>query len=380
MFDPLNTTPLAQLLRFPRGWRGWTLLSTLLAVLSFTVGCADGRYYFQAVSGHVQVMQSARPIAYWLNDVQVSPDLRQRLQLSQRIRQFSVKELHLPDNESYRRFADLKRSAVVWNVVAAPALSLTLHTWCFPVVGCVTYRGYYNEADAQAEAATLRLQGLDARVYGVPAYSTLGWLNWAGGDPLLNTFIHYPEGELARMMIHELAHQVVYVKDDTMFNESFATAVERLGGQQWLALEGSPQARQQYEAFDARRRQFRALSLNTRQQLEAVYERNRHLAHENNEATAIKKEVIQKFRSNYQRLKADWQGYRGYDAWVADANNATFGAQAAYDELVPGFEALFQREGRDWPRFYEAVKRLANLPVVERADFLKHLSSENSLG
>ena len=120
--------------------------------------------------------------------------------------------------------------------------------------------------------------------------------------------------------------------------------------------------------------------MNTRQQLEAVYERNRHLAHENNEATAIKKEVIQKFRSNYQRLKADWQGYRGYDAWVADANNATFGAQAAYDELVPGFEALFQREGRDWPRFYEAVKRLADLPVTERADFLKHLSSENSFG
>ena len=380
MVVPFNTTPPEHPLpSYPR-WRGLAVAASVLWVLGFGVGCADGRYYFQAVSGHVQVMQSARPIEQWLADEQVSPELKQRLQLSQRIRQFSVTALHLPDNESYRRFADLKRRAVVWNVVAAPELSLTLHTWCFPVVGCVTYRGYYDEADAQAEAASLRLQGLEARVYGVPAYSTLGWLNWAGGDPLLNTFIRYPDGELARMVIHELAHQVLYVKDDTPFNESFATAVERLGGQRWLAEEGSPEARQQYEAFDARRQQFRALSLATRRHLEDIYEQNRALAIDGAAAVAMKNEAIAEFRSDYQRLKTTWKGYGGYDAWVTDANNAAFGAQATYDELVPGFEALFEREGRDWSRFYEAAKRLSNLPVQERTDFLKNLPLENSRG
>lgn len=380
MFVPFNATPPERINRSHRFWR-WSVIAVgVLMVSGFSVGCADGRYYLQSVSGHVQVMQAARPVSDWLADDRASPALKQRLRLSQQIRQFSVTELHLPDNESYRRFADLHRRAVVWNVVAAPEFSLTLHTWCFPVVGCVAYRGYYVEADAQAEAAALRLQGLEARVYGVPAYSTLGWLNWAGGDPLLNTFIQYPDGELARMMIHELAHQVLYVKDDTVFNESFATAVERLGGLRWLASEGTPAARQQYEAFDARRQQFRALSLVTRHKLEAIYEENQAVALDKYELTAMKNEAIAAFRLDYQRLKASWQGYDGYDAWVAGANNAAFGAQAAYDELVPGFEALFEREGRDWPRFYDAVKRLADLPAQERTDFLKNLSPEYSRG
>ena len=380
MVVPFDTTPPESPHPADRRWRWLAVTASALLVLGLGVGCADGRYYFQAVSGHVQVMQSARPIEQWLTDEQVSPALKQRLQLSQKIRQFSVTELHLPDNESYRRFADLKRRAVVWNVVAAPELSLTLHRWCFPVVGCVTYRGYYDEAETQAEAAALRLQGLEARVYGVPAYSTLGWLNWAGGDPLLSTFIRYPDGELARMVIHELAHQVLYVKDDTMFNESFATAVERLGGQRWLAEEGSPEARLQYEAFDTRRRQFRALSLSTRQRLDIIYERNRVLALDRSSALAMKNEAIAKFRSDYQRLKTTWNGYGGYDAWVSDANNAAFGAQATYDEWVPSFEALFEREGRDWPRFYDAVKRLSGLPAQERTDVLKNLPLENSRG
>ncbi len=380
MIARFNATPAKHINRSACRWRWRAGAIATLAVLGFSVGCADGRYYFQSVSGHVKVMQAARPVSQWLSDDQASPALKQRLKLSQKIRQFSVTELHLPDNENYRRFADLHRRAVVWNVVAAPEFSLTLHTWCFPVVGCVAYRGYYAEADAQAEAAALRLQGLEVRVYGVPAYSTLGWLNWAGGDPLLNTFIQYPDGELARMIIHELAHQVLYVKDDTVFNESFATAVERLGGLRWLAIEGTPMARQQYEAFDARRQQFRDLSLGTRHKLEEIYEKNQAVAFDPTAVTAMKNEAISEFRSDYQRLKATWNGYNGYDAWVAGANNAAFGAQAAYDDLVPGFEALFEREGRDWPRFYEAVKRLAELPIQERTDFLKNLSPEYSRG
>ena len=359
----------------PRSAAHW-LAVLALAQLAGCAGLGDNLgYYWQSVSGHVRLMQAARPVGDWLVDDKTSAALKARLALAQRIRDYAVTALHLPDNASYRRYADLQRPAAVWNVVAAPALSLELKTWCFPVTGCVGYRGYFAEADARAEAARLQAQGLEVSVYGVPAYSTLGWLNWVGGDPLLNTFIHYPEGELARLVFHELAHQVVFVADDTMFNESFATAVERLGSARWLAEQASPAARAEYAAFDARRTAFRALTLATRQQLDAIYpksEQNKALASANADVLAMKIEAMQHFRQQYAALKAGWGGFAGYDGWVARANNAAFGAQAAYDGLVPGFEAIFAREGRDWPRFYDAVKQLAALPKPERHLRLQH--------
>ena len=329
-------------------------------------GCADLGYYWQSVSGHLHLLNAARPVDDWLADANTSASLKTRLALSQRIRAFAVSELKLPDNPSYRRYADLQRNAVVWNVVAAPALSLKLNSWCFPVAGCVNYHGYFSEAEAHREAGELKAQGLEVSVYGVPAYSTLGWMNWAGGDPLLNTFIGYPEGELARLIFHELAHQVVYVPGDTAFNESFATAVERLGSQRWLATEAGGDARQAYAVFDGRRQQFRALALATRRELTGIYESKRPFGQYPYARTALKTIAMQRFRENYLQLKVSWGGYAGYDPWVARANNASFGAQAAYDELVPGFEALFEREGRNWQRFYAAAKHLASLPEAER--------------
>ena len=329
-------------------------------------GCADLGYYWQSVSGHLQLIHAARPINDWLADAKTPAQLKSRLTLAQRVRSFAVTELKLPDNPSYRSYADLHRNAAVWNVVAAPEFSLTLKTWCFPVVGCVGYRGYFNEAEARAEGKALSAQGLEVGVYGVPAYSTLGWMNWAGGDPLLNTFIAYPDGELARLIFHELAHQVAYAPNDTMFNESFATAVERLGVQRWLASQASEEARQRYASFDQRRRQFRALTLATRRELAAIYQENPVSAPENRAQSALKMRAMQRFRDAYAQLKTNWGGYAGYDRWVAQANNASFAAQAAYDELVPGFEALFNQQGQDWPRFYDAVKRLAAQPKDER--------------
>jgi predicted aminopeptidase len=346
-----------------------TLICLLLTV--WLAACADTRYYLQSIGGHLHVMQAARPVEQWLADAQTPPALAQRLALTQRLRRFAVSELQLPDNASYQRYADLQRRAVVWNVVAAPALSLTLKTWCFPVAGCVGYRGYFSEAAARAEAQALAREGLEVSVYGVPAYSTLGWLNWAGGDPLLNTFIDYPEGELARLMFHELAHQILYVKDDSVFNESFATAVERLGAARWLALQGAPAARREYAEFDARRRQFRALTLATRSRLSEIYKQNQAPVLDLPAQLAMKNIAMQAFRDDYARLKQGWGGYSGYDAWVAGANNAALGAQAAYDELVPGFEALFAREGQDWGRFYEAVRQLAQLPAAQRVQALR---------
>ena len=195
----------------------------------------------------------------------------ERLALSQRLRDFAVSELKLPDNASYRRFADLKRGAAVWNVVAAPELSLQLKTWCYPVMGCAGYRGYFERGAADSYAAALREEHYEVSVYGVPAYSTLGRLpgDWMA-DPLLNTFIHYPEGELARLIFHELAHQVAYAADDTEFNESFATAVERIGGARWLASHASDKAREEYAVFDGRRQDFRAFTMGWREQLAAL--------------------------------------------------------------------------------------------------------------
>ena len=343
-------------------------------------GCANLGYYWQSVNGHLTLLNAARPVQDWLDDAQTPALLKTRLALAQRIRRFAVTELMLPDNLSYQRYANLHRSAVVWTVVAAPEFSLTLKTWCFPVAGCVTYRGYFSEAEARAEAARLAAQGLETNVYGVPAYSTLGWMNWAGGDPLLSTFINYPEGELARLVFHELAHQVVYVPGDTVFNESFATAVERLGVQRWLQEPISPaspaspvsiEARQAYFNFDERRRQFRVLTAATRQELDQIYAPDSAFAHDTYAQAAMKIISMQKFRDAYAQLKAGWNGYAGYDPWVARANNASFGAQAAYDEGVPAFEALFEREDRDWQRFYQATKQLAGLPKAERHALLK---------
>lgn len=344
-----------------------TLRSVLLLILiPWLASCADTGYYLQSIGGHLQMMKAARPVAQLLSDERVATSLKQRLLLAERIRAFAVTELQLPDNASYQSYADLQRRSVVWNVVATPEFSLTLKTWCFPVAGCVGYRGYFSEMQAHAQALALERDGFEASVYGVPAYSTLGWLNWAGGDPLLNTFIQYPEGELARMIFHELAHQVLYVKDDTAFNESFATAVERLGSARWLTHHGSPAARAEYAAFDGRRRQFRALLAHTRACLDAIYKQNEALALDLPLLIAMKNGVLQDFRDDYAQLKISWGGYAGYDAWVAGANNAAFAAWAAYDELVPAFEALFERQGRDWLRFYDAVRRLAKMPASER--------------
>lgn len=324
-------------------------------------------------------MQAARPVDDWLADPAVSHGLKQRLQLAQDIRQFAVSALHLPDNASYRRYADLQRRHVVWNVVAAPEFSLTLKTWCFPVAGCVGYRGYFAQEAAQNEADSLRTQGLEVSVYGVPAYSTLGWMNWLGGDPLLNTFITYPDGELARMVFHELAHQVLYVPDDTLFNESFATAVERLGSAIWLAQKATPAAQRDYALFDARRQQFRALARATRARLQEIYKENSALEPVHQAQAALKSEAMDDFRKAYAELKASWGGYSGYDPWVAQANNAALGAQAAYDELVPGFEALFVQQGRDWPRFYDAVKQLAKRPQEERVQQLQQWALQTTI-
>jgi predicted aminopeptidase len=340
------------------------LVALIATTASLTSGCGTLGYAAQSIDGHLGVLNAARPVHDWIADGETPPALRERLALSQQMRDFAVDTLALPDNASYRRYADLHRAAAVWNVVAAPELGLTLETWCFPVVGCVGYRGYFDRADADAFAAKLRAQGLDVVVYGVPAYSTLGKLPGEYfADPLLSTFINYPEVELARMVFHELSHQVAYAGGDTMFNESFATAVERIGSKRWMAERASPAAASEYMAFDARRQDFRALTARTRDALDALYKSSAS----DEDKRAGKAAAMQRLRVDYAALRdGPWQGYAGYDAWFERANNAALGVLAAYTELVPQFERLFEHEGRDPARFYAAVRRLASLPKDER--------------
>ncbi|MGL6110512.1 MAG: aminopeptidase [Rubrivivax sp.] len=326
-------------------------------------GCSELGYYRQSAAGHLDLMTRAKPVDDWLADPATSARLQQRLALSQKMREFSVQVLKLPDNRSYRAYADLQRPAAVWNVVAAPPLSLTLKTWCYPVTGCVGYRGYFDRAEADALAAQLRAEGLDVNVYGVPAYSTLGWSNWIGGDPLLNTFVNGSEGELARLIFHELSHQELYVADDTMFNESFATAVERIGTTLWLDQHGDVAARAQFREAQQRRQDFRELTMRAREALEKLYRSTLPEA----EQRRAKAELLARLQLDYASLKQQrWGGFAGYDAWFANVNNASLGVLAAYTELAGDFERLFEQQGRDFERFYAEVARIAALPKAQR--------------
>jgi predicted aminopeptidase len=332
----------------------------IVMLVAAAAGCSSVGYYAQAVQGHVALLAAARPIDDWVRDPDTDPALKDRLQRAREMREFASRELGLPDNRSYTAYADLKRPAVVWNVFATPELSLQLKTWCYPLFGCAGYRGYFDRARADALGAELRAQGYDVNVAPVPAYSTLGWFS----DPLLNTFIHYGEGELARLIFHELAHQVVYAKDDTVFNESFATAVERVGVRRWLAAHGEQGTRTAYAAFEQRRADFLALRLVHRRQLAAAYADGG-----SDEAKrARKRAVFASLRSEHQRLRQErWGGWGGYDRFFAqELNGAHLAAIGAYNDLVPAFEALLAQQGGDLPRFYDEVKRLAAMPKAER--------------
>ncbi|MBL8376477.1 MAG: aminopeptidase [Burkholderiales bacterium] len=311
----------------------------------------------------MEVMRLARPVEEVIADASTSADLKRRLELAARARAFASRELGLPDNGSYRKYADLKRPHVVWNVFAAPPLALDLRTQCFPVAGCVVYRGFFAQADADAYAATLRAQGLDVFVGGVPAYSTLGWFD----DPLLNTFIRHPDLEIARFLFHELAHQVLYVRDDTTFNESFAVAVEEEGLKRWMRQHASAADRERYAAFSERRRAVMRLLLGARGALAAVY------AGGGSEAArlAAKEAVLDRLRRDYGTVADRWglsaPERRAWDDWIMrDLNNAKLGSIAAYTQRVPQFAALIDRERGDMAAFFAAAKALAALPKEER--------------
>lgn len=329
-----------------------------LFLLSFS-GCAQIGYYAQSIRGQLDIWAREKPIHEVIDDTESPQPLREKLALVLRTRAFASDALGLPRNQSYQRYADLERPFVVWNVFAAPEFSTRPVQWCFVMAGCVNYRGYFAKADADAFAAEAAANGHDVHVGGVAAYSTLGWF----ADPVLNTFVNYPPVELARIIFHELSHQVVYVKDDSVFNESFAVAVEREGVKRWIAQHGSAQDRQTFEQSQARRADFVALVQDYRAKLDALYRQS--LAPE--VMRAEKQRLFADMRGSYEALKTKWKGFAAYDRWFAQPpNNALLASVAIYTQRVPAFEALLREHNHDLPKFFEAVKALARLDRAAR--------------
>jgi predicted aminopeptidase len=343
--------------------------SRILAIAAAFVlsGCSTLGYYAQAVEGHLALMRRSQPIHEVIARSGTPQALRAKLERVLAMREFASRELSLPDNASYTNYAAIDRPFVVWNVFAAPEFSVHAQESCFPVAGCVNYRGFYSETDAKGRAAQLRAQGLDTFVGGVPAYSTLGWFD----DPVLSTFINFPEPEVARIIFHELAHQVAYAAGDTVFNESFAVAVEQEGVKRWLAMQGSDAQRKSWEDLQARRREFIGLVRRYRDRLDRLYTQPGSVE----EKRTGKLRLFGQMREDYQSLKASWGGFAGFDRFFEQgASNALLAAFTDYTELVPEFAALLARCQGDLVAFYAEVRKLAREAKIERRESLRLLA------
>jgi len=335
------------------------MLATVLA------GCSHIAYYAQAMSGHLGALRATSPIADIIRDPASDPGLRKKLEDVQTIREFASRELGLPDNNSYRAYADLGRPYVVWNVFAAPELSMVPKRWCMLMVGCVSYRGYYDKQDAERIAAELREEGYDTFVGGVSAYSTLGYFD----DPVLNTILRQGSQEVARIVFHELAHQVFFVQDDSVFNESFATAVENEGMRRWLAAHYTPDQRAAFETQRERQADITELLRNYHGRFYALYETIRPVGQQREAKAAL----LAALRHDYADLKASWGGYAGYDPFFGeDLNNARLASLSLYSDLVPSFETLLAQQNHDLPLFFERVIALAALEKDARRVALAH--------
>lgn len=340
-------------------------LTVLMAVGLLLTACATVRYYGQAVQGQGDLVFHRRDIGDVVADPSTDPHVAARLALAQQARRFASRHLALPDNRSYTRYVDLHRPFVVWNVFAAPRYSVEPLQHCFPVAGCVGYRGYFSEADAKAYAEQLRRQGNDVDVGGVTAYSTLGWF----ADPILSSMLRWDDDELDGTIFHELAHQLIYVKDDTAFNESFAMFVQDQGLREWRQSRGLPAQNDRTQAME---KGFAALVLDLRERLRKLYAGDMGLS----AMEAGKQREIAAFRARYRQWRdRDWPGEHGYDAWVASPiNNARLVPFGLYDQWTPSFAALFEQSHGQWTIFYDRVRELSLQPKPQRDVILKRLA------
>ena len=340
------------------GWSRSAIGLALVVTTTLLGGCGVG-YYWQASMGHLELMRSREPVAEVIDDPSTAPEVRAKLSMAMEALDFAHAELGLPDNGSYRVYADTGRPYVVWNVVAAPEFSLEPRTWCFPVAGCISYRGYFEEAKARKFAAGLAVNGDDVFVGGVAAYSTLGRFE----DPILSSMIDYADYQLAGLIFHELAHQRLYVKDDSKFNESFASFVEREGLRLWLQAQEDDAQLCRYRLSLQRRAQVQSLVTEYRARLEALYAQD--LAAET--MRDRKETVFDELVAAYGDLRSRWSEPPYFDRWFEGTlNNARLVASATYSDYVPAFAILLAEAGGELEAFYARVDELAQLDPPER--------------
>ena len=352
---------------FKAGGRAGVRLLALLGA-GLLGGCTTLGYYAQSVRGQMDLLCRAEPIERLLTDPATAPDLARQLRKVGALRSFAAEHLALPGDGSYRDYVEVDREALVWAVVATGEFSLEPREWCFPVVGCASYRGYFRRATAERYAGGLRDQGLDVAVEPVPAYSTLGWFD----DPVPSTVIHWADDRLAGLIFHELAHQRLYLPGDTAFNEAYATVVEEQGVARWLALRPDAEVEHAYRLRRERERRFLDLLESARARLRTLYRGPAPAAAKR----SAKAEVFARLRADYAALKARWGNYPGYEWWFArPLNNAHLAAVATYHRRVPALRRLFAESQADFGRFHAAAEALAGLPAARRERELDRLSA-----
>lgn len=335
----------------------------LLVTVSSCVGCSTLGYYSQSVRGHLGLMSQREPISEVLTDKSLDGKTRQNLQTAVEVRNFASEQLALPENDSYRKFVQLDREYVVWNVVAAPEFSLKPKEWCFPVAGCVSYRGYYQLEDANAFATEQKKAGLDVAVIPVPAYSTLGWFD----DPVLSSMFNRGELILAETIFHELAHQQLYVQDDSVFNEAFASSVGEAGVDRWLQASKREQDLQVYRQHLLRKAEFISLLRRTAKRLNGLYEQKLAVA----EMRSQKAALFERLQQEYAELRQQWGGYSGYDRWFErELNNARLASIAVYRDRVPDFVRWLASCDGDLRRYYAMMEKLGKLDKALRHEKL----------
>ena len=343
-----------------------------LAVLFWLSACESVGFYSQVVKGHSQIMLEREPIDRVVEKASTDQELRRKLSIIKRARLFAVNTLKLPDNGSYTDYVDTGRPYVVWNVVATKPYSIQPIEHCFPVAGCVSYRGYFKKAAAEAYSEKLKAKGYDVIISGASAYSTLGWFS----DPVLNTMLSRSDLGLAGLVFHELSHQQVYKAGDTAFNESFATTVELAGMKAWAAAqEGALENQQdlaQYTAIKSRSAEVVKLILEQRKKIGAAYQKVD--PEDEKQLAEVKKQGFANLQAAYKKLRSEGGGSKGYDRWFASSpNNASLVLFGDYHGWVPAFDALLEQDKGDWARFYESVKGLAELEKAARQKKLEAL-------
>jgi predicted aminopeptidase len=321
---------------------------SLLLLLGSQLSCSHALYYAQSIQGHLKIMMNQVDINQVIENHETDDEIRRKLNYVDEIRRFAIESLGLPDNGSYEKFTQLDRDYVVWNVIAAPELSLEPVRWCFLVVGCLPYRGYFEKESAIEFALDLERKGQDVYVGGVSAYSTLGWFK----DPLLSSMLNRSDNDLAKVIFHELAHQKIYFTDDTEFNEAFADSVALIGIQEWLRSREGIDEFQKFHGENKREDEFVSLILTYKDKLNGLY--GSELDRE--DKLVEKKRIFERLLADYQVLQTGWNGSSDYEDWFNhDLNNAKISTILTYRDLVPSFLSLYERQGRELQRFYGAV-------------------------